>query len=313
MTNDIGGVWRTVGGRRIFIKDGQDLASAMKESGKFNKKSLSKEEKAEKSVLLKEERENLREKLNKGGLPKEEYDKISKKIKQITEQKKELDNELTQWDLRDAKERIERKRRETSTEDNLNEDKIYNKLVKENDKHLEEELKNNLINIEKFEEEYGIDEQVIHDMPNKVMDKINEMYNNNEISDYVYENYVNNYNEKISRIMNEKGYETYMHQGNIYYSMLPKAKKVYDSILDELNKRNLNYKISRSWNPGELPSIYVENENGDTFRIANHFNNKNQQFKAYSIEENKIYSTKDYINYKETVIKDLEKWLKENE
>lgn len=31
----IGGVWRTVGGRRIFIKDGQDLSSAMKASGKF--------------------------------------------------------------------------------------------------------------------------------------------------------------------------------------------------------------------------------------------------------------------------------------
>lgn len=37
MANDIGGVWRTVGGRRIFIKNGQDLASAMKESGKFEK------------------------------------------------------------------------------------------------------------------------------------------------------------------------------------------------------------------------------------------------------------------------------------
>lgn len=36
--NDIGGVWRTVGGRRIFIKDGQDLSSAMKESGKFGSK-----------------------------------------------------------------------------------------------------------------------------------------------------------------------------------------------------------------------------------------------------------------------------------
>ena len=35
MANDEGGVWRTVGGRRIFITDGQDLASAMKESGKF--------------------------------------------------------------------------------------------------------------------------------------------------------------------------------------------------------------------------------------------------------------------------------------
>ena len=32
------GVWRTVGGRRIFIKEGQDLSSAMKESGKFESK-----------------------------------------------------------------------------------------------------------------------------------------------------------------------------------------------------------------------------------------------------------------------------------
>lgn len=35
--DEIGGVWRTVGGHRIFIKDGQNLASAMKESGKFKK------------------------------------------------------------------------------------------------------------------------------------------------------------------------------------------------------------------------------------------------------------------------------------
>jgi len=37
-----GGVWRTVSGRRIFIKDGQDLTSAMKESGKFRELSLPK-------------------------------------------------------------------------------------------------------------------------------------------------------------------------------------------------------------------------------------------------------------------------------
>ena len=29
------GIWRTIGGRRVFIKDGQSLADAMKESGKF--------------------------------------------------------------------------------------------------------------------------------------------------------------------------------------------------------------------------------------------------------------------------------------
>lgn len=29
------GIWRTVGGRRIFIAEGEDLATAMKNSGKF--------------------------------------------------------------------------------------------------------------------------------------------------------------------------------------------------------------------------------------------------------------------------------------
>ena len=37
MTNDIGGVWRTIGGRKVFIKTGQNLADAMRESGKFKK------------------------------------------------------------------------------------------------------------------------------------------------------------------------------------------------------------------------------------------------------------------------------------
>lgn len=29
------GVWRTIGGRRVFIKTGQSLSNAMKDSGKF--------------------------------------------------------------------------------------------------------------------------------------------------------------------------------------------------------------------------------------------------------------------------------------
>lgn len=35
MAEDIGGVWRTIGGRRVFIKTGQSLSQAMKASGKF--------------------------------------------------------------------------------------------------------------------------------------------------------------------------------------------------------------------------------------------------------------------------------------
>lgn len=59
--SDLGGVWRTVGGRRIFIKDGEDLATAMKNSGKFGSKKEEikeiKEYKEEKD--FKNENENL--------------------------------------------------------------------------------------------------------------------------------------------------------------------------------------------------------------------------------------------------------------
>lgn len=37
MSDDIGGIWRTIGGRRVFIRDGEDLETAMKRSGKFKK------------------------------------------------------------------------------------------------------------------------------------------------------------------------------------------------------------------------------------------------------------------------------------
>lgn len=35
MYDESEGVWRTVGGRRIFIRNGQSLSDAMIESGKF--------------------------------------------------------------------------------------------------------------------------------------------------------------------------------------------------------------------------------------------------------------------------------------
>lgn len=37
--NEQDGVWRTIGGRRVFIRNGQSLSDAMKESGKFKKTS----------------------------------------------------------------------------------------------------------------------------------------------------------------------------------------------------------------------------------------------------------------------------------
>lgn len=302
--SDLGGVWRTVGGRRIFIKDGEDLETAMKNSGKFNKK-RTKEEMAEESVLLRKQKEEIEKKLYKEkNLSQEEYEKLKNKLKEISKQKKELDKNLTSEDLKEARHRIENKEIEKA------EKIITNKISDEDFKKINNELEKELINIEDKEDDYGINQSYLDEIQTKTTKKIQEMYDNNEISDLEYENYIDKYNEKISNIMYEKGYEFYEHHGKIYYSMMPKAKKAYDEILNELDKRDVKYEISRSWNPGELPSIYVYSERGDQFRIASHYNSKNQRFEAFS-DEKKIYSTKDYINYKETVLKDLDNFINE--
>ncbi len=89
MADDIGGVWRTIGGRRVFIKDGQSLASAMKESGKFpkNKRVQKTEEIKEqiktmikKNTELKKQFEEVKHEINK---KEDEYQKTrSKYIKE---------------------------------------------------------------------------------------------------------------------------------------------------------------------------------------------------------------------------------------
>lgn len=74
------GVWRTVGGRRIFIKEGQDLASAMKESGKFNQNN-----------------KNSQVKKNLDNNVKEYYDKFDESGVKPTNFISQLDNIDEKW------------------------------------------------------------------------------------------------------------------------------------------------------------------------------------------------------------------------
>lgn len=280
MAKEENGVWRTVGGRRIFIKEGQDLATAMKESGKFEKKYKNKQE------VNKRIKEINKKIYSENGVNKEEYDKLKKELDELKKIKK---------DLPDVKEiEIEEK---------------VNKVLNGDYGELKEELKDKLYNVEDYENDYGIEQSYIDEIETDIQNKIEQLHEDGQISDLEYENFIDNYNEQLCDIMDEKGYDFYEHQGKIYYSMIPKAKKAYDEILKELDKRQVNYKISRSWDTGELPSIYVENDDNETFRIANHYNSRNQRFEAYSTEENKIYSTREYINYSDTILKDLDKFL----
>jgi len=86
-----GGVWRTIGGRRVFIKDGQDLASAMKESGKFKDKETQQKPQMSSADAIREYQNwgygTLNEKLRKG-------EELNEKEKNIDEGlQKAFDNE----------------------------------------------------------------------------------------------------------------------------------------------------------------------------------------------------------------------------
>lgn len=91
--NDADGVWRTVGGRRIFIRNGQDLASAMIESGKF--KNLRSAVKLDK--LKKEEKEKLKNLKEKGILNeenKEDIENARKELVDVYKDRKQLEKEI---------------------------------------------------------------------------------------------------------------------------------------------------------------------------------------------------------------------------
>lgn len=124
MATDLGGVWRTIGGRRVFIKDGEDLATAMKKSGKFkskknketikesNKKEMTEAERKQKIEQLEKQKEETQGFLQKGAIQeeinmlkdnftgtKEEYrEYISKEQeKRLAEYQKEKEDRLKQY------------------------------------------------------------------------------------------------------------------------------------------------------------------------------------------------------------------------
>lgn len=82
------GVWRTIGGRRVFIKEGQDLASAMKESGKF--KSASK--------ISKKDEDDIKKSMQKVAEQYEQdkkEDKVAERLKENEANERKIRSEAT--------------------------------------------------------------------------------------------------------------------------------------------------------------------------------------------------------------------------
>ncbi len=131
------GVWRTIGGRRVFIKTGQSLSDAMKESGKFKKSEKIEKTPGQKTMdLIKEN--NIKTfadeiKMTKDDLKKEldslykepREDEIKKDLKDIKDEreKKELtkkgltDDEIKKG-YKDVNEALKDKKESESTKTN---------------------------------------------------------------------------------------------------------------------------------------------------------------------------------------------------
>ena len=93
--NEEDGVWRTIGGRKVFIRNGQSMSEAMKESGKFkkgNKEEIKEEIKEETKEDTKEEIKE--EKIDKEkDIDKEEEEK-GKKINETMDKRQEIIKKL---------------------------------------------------------------------------------------------------------------------------------------------------------------------------------------------------------------------------
>lgn len=134
------GVWRTVGGRRIFIKEGQSLSDAMRNSGKFEKKDVKTKLKKQ-FDKNKEKQSNNQEKIEKLEKELEEAKGIFEKGK-IKEEIEALKENKTVEQYRKDKEekRVATLKEREEKEKQLKEQKI--KEIEQRRKQLEEDIKN---------------------------------------------------------------------------------------------------------------------------------------------------------------------------
>lgn len=96
------GVWRTIGGRRVFIKTGQKLSDAMRESGKFKTKMNEEAVKGAREEDLKDQHKDSLNNVSKmeynGEITRDEYDEAIKNINKEYKNRKVGDKFYTRKD-----------------------------------------------------------------------------------------------------------------------------------------------------------------------------------------------------------------------
>ena len=126
-------------------------------------------------------------------------------------------------------------------------------------------------------------------------------YDDNYLSDKFNDIY-----DKITNALEKQGYKGRRIGENYIYDQYDAIQDSYDEIIDFLRNNNIEYEISNSTEAGDLPSIYVRDEDGNEFRIANHYNHQSTD---YDRVYNRAYSNNEYLDWKNVILKDMQDHL----
>lgn len=266
--DDIGGVWRTVGGRRIFIKDGQDLETAMKESGKFENKNANKKEQFDK--LSEYDKRELYNKLSDE--EKTKYDNLKKEIRQAyRDNDQELVNKLKEERTKILMDKMEDKPEKPKTSSKQEEKSKTESKYKEWGSEEKEKL---LENIDYYINDLGEDGRIDGNKSFKIEELNSNVWNEmekvlgRELED-----------EDLDFIDGQLGafYRDGFYVAKDSFSLKEYSDKVNNTLFevdDMLERAGFSVHASRSIYAGLVPSRYYTK--GDiTVRIGDHTNSNN--------------------------------------
>lgn len=283
------GVWRTVGGRRIFIKEGQDLASAMKDSGKFSKKEKNDKE------LKREKLRNL-----------DEYSR-GKLIEKLTKEEQE-----EYWHLNDERKKANKHGNKEKAEElkRKREDMLINKM-EEKENHQKTKVIKNIA--EKKEDISNSISETIKDLGE------NGRFDTDRNTEELYATIYSDTEKILGRPLNDEDFEYIDGQLSAFYKdgfyvakgsfslkeYMYKVNPILDDVEIELSLKGWDTQSSRSQYPGLVTSRYFTKD-GVTIRIGDH-TNSNGSSPSHTREELYNSSVESLVEYVENSYKNIKK------
>ena len=244
------GVWRTIGGRRIFIENGQSLSDAMKKSGKFKRTEINKDKYNEKETKTEETKKGKKSD-SYAETPEEFEERMKDRKVKVFEYDPErtdagVDPRTTDWHMLASKDEKEREKWIKEKEEYKEREPSYY-LEKQKDGSFKR-LEPSEVKKEKSNKEYELYKSS-KEYPEKIDDTTRLVTNWKELEDKYGEKYkkekqgdfTGKENKNIVRDLKNKNYDYRKDDSNYrtqYFINAEKEKEKKDETKKEENEHN---------------------------------------------------------------------------